>query len=256
MDKADVRLVWPQLPPIFCPYKAPKWAGKRASKKRNESMCAKPLARTSPLATPVGPLDRVLIQLSREIITGENDQFGELCRDLRLSQPESQSSATEEEWLNTSMDAKSSYGLSPTLQAMQADGIWDHPNASEQAERNSQRRTDGSGTPSSSPRSPNTRGYVSFQSRRNRGRQQDGGHPVTTVKASGTPHHQHSRGWNRTSSESEQVGRGSRGPARRKRGLSETESRLIWDKYGICRTGNGRAMMCVFGFFNHHDDFF
>lgn len=210
-------------------------------------------------ATPVGAFRQGNIpSKERGIISGEKDKFGRLRRNSRLSQSENQSSGAEEEWLSTSMEARSSHGQSPILQGMQAEGIWYHRSAYEQVESNYQRwnASNGNGPLSSSPRSPNTRGYLSFQSRHTRSQQQDEGHPITTVKASGTPHRQYSRGRNRTTSETEQRGKSSRGPTWRKRGLSETESRPIWDKYGICHTGNGRDMMCVFGLFNYYDDFF
>lgn len=200
-------------------------------------------------ATPVGAFRQGNIpSKERGIISGEKDKFGRLRRDSRLSQSENQSSGAEEEWLSTSMEARSSYGQSPILQGMQAEGIWYHRSAHEQAESNHQRwnASNGNGPLSSSPRSPNTRGYLSFQSRRTRSQQQDEGHPITTVKASGTPHRQYSRGRNRTTSETEQRGKSSRAPTWRKRGLSETESWPIWDKYGICHTGNGRDMVVVF----------
>lgn len=181
--------------------------------------------------------------LERGIISGDNIQFGRLRQHTRLSHSESQSTGAEEEWLNIYMDASSSYSQSPVLQGMQA-------------EINYQRRpaSNGNGPLSSSPRSPNTRGYL-----RTRNQQQDQGHPVTTVKASGTPQCQYSRGRNRTSSETEQRGKGSRGPTRR-RVLSETESRPRWEKYGTSNTGNGRDVMCVssvfFFFFNYYDYFY
>ncbi|XP_070701895.1 elongation factor 1-delta-like isoform X2 [Pempheris klunzingeri] len=162
-------------------------------------------------AAPVGAFRQGNIPtLERGIVSGERVQFGRLQRPTRLSQSESQSSGAEEEFLSTSMEASGSYGQSPIL-------------------GNYQRRlaSSGNGLLSSSPRSPNTRG---FQSRRTRGQEQGQGHPITTVKASGTPHRQNSRGRNRTSSETEQGGKGSRGPTQRKRGLSETESRPRWDK--------------------------
>lgn len=193
----------------------------------------------------------------RGIISGDKVQLGRLRQRTRLSQSESQSSGAEEECLSTSMEANGSYSQSPILQGMQAEGIWHQRSAYEQAESNYQRRltSNGNGPLSSSPRSPNTRGTLSFQSRRAHSQQQDQGHLVTTVKASGTPHRQYSRGRNRTSSETEQGGKGSRGPTQRKRGLSETESRPRRDKYGTSHTGNGRDMMCVLGLFNYNDFF-
>lgn len=170
--------------------------------------------------------------MERGIISGEKIQFERLRRRTRLSQ--SESSGAEEEWLSTSMEASGSYGQSPVLHGLQA-------------ESNHQRRlaSNGSRPLSSSPRSPNTRAYMNFQSKRTRGQQQDQGQPITTVKASGTPHRQYSRGRNRTSSETEQGGKGSRGPTQRKRGLSETESKPRWDKYGTSHTGKGRDIVCL-----------
>nr|XP_046263808.1 eukaryotic translation elongation factor 1 delta a (guanine nucleotide exchange protein) isoform X2 [Scatophagus argus] len=171
-------------------------------------------------AAPVGaPRPGNIPTKKRGIISGDKDQFGRLRRHTRLS--ESQSSGAEEEWLSTSLEAGGSYGQSPILQGVQA----------ELAEGSCQRQLTSSrnGLLSSSPRSPNARGYSSFQSKRTRSQQQDQGHPVTTVKASGTPHRQYSRGRNRTSSETEQRGKGSRGPTQRKRGLSETDSKPVWD---------------------------
>ncbi|XP_041659375.1 eukaryotic translation elongation factor 1 delta a (guanine nucleotide exchange protein) isoform X2 [Cheilinus undulatus] len=165
--------------------------------------------------------------LERGVISGDKVQFGRPQRRTRLSHSEGHSSG--EEWLSSSMEARGSYGQSPVLQGMQAEGVWHQRSAYEQAESNYQRRlaSNGNGPLSSSPRSPNTRGYMTFQSNRNRGQQHEG-RPVT-VKASGTPHRQYSRGRNRTSSETEQGGKGSRGPTQRRRGLSESESRPRWD---------------------------
>lgn len=196
-------------------------------------------------AVPAGAFRQGKIpNLEGGIISGDKVQFGKVRRHHGLSQSESQISGAEEEWLSTSLEANGSSGRSPILQGMQAESSY-------------QRRLapNGNRPLSSSPKSPNTRGYLNFQSRRPRGQQQDQGHPVTTVKASGIPHRQYSRGRNRTSSETEQGGKGSRGPTQRKRGLSETESRPRWDKYGTSHTGNGRDMLCVFGLFNYYDDF-
>uniref|UniRef100_A0A665WDI2 Eukaryotic translation elongation factor 1 delta a (guanine nucleotide exchange protein) n=2 Tax=Echeneis naucrates TaxID=173247 RepID=A0A665WDI2_ECHNA len=179
-------------------------------------------------AVSVGPGGQVNVPtLERGIISGDNVQFGRFRRRTRLSQSESQSSGPEDERLSSSLEASGSYGQSPVLQAMQAEGIWYNRNVYEQAEGNYQRRfvSTNNGPLSSSPRSPNTRGSLTFRSRRGQDQQQDQGHPVSTVKASGTPHRQYSRGRNRTSSETEQGGKGSKGPTQRKRGLSETESR-------------------------------
>ncbi|XP_023128940.1 eukaryotic translation elongation factor 1 delta a (guanine nucleotide exchange protein) isoform X2 [Amphiprion ocellaris] len=164
--------------------------------------------------------------VERGIISGDNIQFRRLRRHTQ-----SESSGAEEEWLSSSVEASGSYGQSPVLQGMQSEAIRYNCNTYEQAESNHHRRlaSNGNGPLSSSPRSPNTRGSLTFHSRRIHGQQQDQGYPVTTVKASGTPHRQFSRGRNRTSSETEQGGKGSRGPHPRKRGLSETESRPRWD---------------------------
>ncbi|CAJ1072786.1 elongation factor 1-delta-like isoform X1 [Xyrichtys novacula] len=164
--------------------------------------------------------------LERSVISGDKVHFGRPQRHMRLSHSEGHSSG--DEWLSNSMEG-GSYGRSPVLQGMQAEGIWHHRGAHEQADHNYQRRlaSDGYGPMSSSPRSPNTRGYMTFQSSRgHRGHQE--GHPIT-VRASGTPHRHYSRGRNRTSSETEQGSRGGRGPSQRKRGLSETEYRPRWD---------------------------
>ena len=165
-------------------------------------------------------------------ITG--DKQGKWRQRSRLSQSESQTYGAEEE-LPSSIDASGSYGRSPTLQGIQAEG-------------NNQRcvASNGSRLLSSSPRSPNTKGYLNSKSRRTRSQQQDGGQPITTVKASGTPHRQSSRGRNRTSSETEHGGKSRKEPTRRKGGLSETESCPMWDKYGNSHTRNGRDMTSVF----------
>ncbi|KAM7379517.1 hypothetical protein PAMP_005063 [Pampus punctatissimus] len=161
--------------------------------------------------------------LERSIISGDNIQFGKLRRRTRLSQSENQSSGAEEECLSTSMEASGSYGQSPVLKGMQAEKVWYNRSSYEQAESNYYQRLASNGNKplSSSPRSPNTRSF----SRRTNNQQQDQAHPVTTVKSSGTPHRRYSRGRNRTTSETEQGGKGSRGPKQRKRGLSETESK-------------------------------
>lgn len=162
-------------------------------------------------ATPVGTFRKSNISSKDGSIISK-----EKFQDLHLSQSESQSPGAE-------------------VEGMQVGGIWHHRSGYEQAEGNSQRWivSNGNGPLSSSPRSPNTRSYLSFQSRRTHSQQKDEGHPVTTVKASGTSHHQYSRGRNHTSSETQQRAKSSRGPVLRKRGLSETESRPMRDKYGI-----------------------
>ncbi|XP_034559914.1 uncharacterized protein LOC117827420 [Notolabrus celidotus] len=187
-------------------------------------------------ATPMGAFRQGNIPtLERGVISGDKVQFGRPQRHMRLSHSEGHSSG--EEWLSSSMEG-GSYGRSPVLRGMQAEGNWHQRGAYEQAEGNYQRRVapNGNGLLSSSPRSPNTRGYMTY---RNRGQRQEG-HPIT-VKASGTPHRQYSRGRNRTSSETEQGSKGSRGPSQRKRGLSETESRPRWDKYGNLTQGMGET---------------
>ncbi|XP_075877813.1 eukaryotic translation elongation factor 1 delta a (guanine nucleotide exchange protein) isoform X2 [Nelusetta ayraudi] len=141
----------------------------------------------------------------KAIVGAPKGKFGRPKREVRLSQSEGQSCGAEDERFGTSLEAKSPYGQSPVLQGMHA--------------KNSYHRN---GHLSSSPRSPNTRGH--FQARRTRGQQQDEGHSVPTVKASGIPHRQSSRGRNRTSSETEQGGQGSRGPYWRRRGFSEAEN--------------------------------
>lgn len=139
------------------------------------------------------------------MVGAEKGRFGRLKRESRLSQSDGQSSGAEEECLGTSLEAKSPYSQSPILHGIQT-----------KSHRNGQL--------SSSPRSPNTRGH--FQFRRARGHQQDEGHGIPTVRASGIPHRQSSRGRNRTSSETEQ--RGSKGQTWRKRGFSETENGSVW----------------------------
>ncbi|XP_028282451.1 eukaryotic translation elongation factor 1 delta a (guanine nucleotide exchange protein) isoform X2 [Parambassis ranga] len=183
-------------------------------------------------AVPVGAFRQGNVPaVERGIISGDNLQFGRLRRRTRLSHSESHSSGAEEEWLSSSLEASGSYGQSPVLQGMQAEAIWYNRSSYEQAEGNFHRRvaSNGNGPLSSSPRSPNTRGSMTFHSRRTQGKQQNQEHPVSTVKASGTPHRKISRGRNRTSSETEQGGKGSRGAQPRKRGLSETEIRPRWD---------------------------
>ncbi|TNN51503.1 Elongation factor 1-delta [Liparis tanakae] len=93
--------------------------------------------------------------------------------------------------------------------------------------------------PPSSPRSPHG-GNVTSPSGPSRGQQQDRGHPVGAAKAAGVAHRRYIRGRNRTSSETERGGKGSKGPTRRRRGFSETESRPRWDKYASAHTGNGQ----------------
>lgn len=178
-------------------------------------------------AVPVGAF-RQGAATDRGIISGDNLQFGKLRRPARVSQ--SEGSGPEEDWLSSSPMASGSYGQSPGLHS---EASWGHRGSYEQAESTHFQRFP------SSPRSPNTRGGLTFHSRRG----QD--HGITTVRASGTPHRQSTRGRHRTSSETEQGGKGSRGPQPRKRGLSETEGRSRWEKYDSFRKGSGRALMCV-----------
>ncbi|KAM6919313.1 elongation factor 1-delta-like [Xenentodon cancila] len=177
-------------------------------------------------AVPVGAFRQGNVPtVERGIISGDNVQFGRIRRRSRLSQ--SENSGAEEEHLGSSVEASGSYGQSPSLQGMQAEAVWYNRSVYEQAESNYQRRlaSNGNGPLSSSPRSPNTRGSLTFHSRRAQGQQQDNGHTITTVRASGTPHRQFNSGRIRSSSETEQGGKGSRGPQPRKRGFSETENR-------------------------------
>ncbi|KAM9719411.1 eukaryotic translation elongation factor 1 delta a (guanine nucleotide exchange protein) isoform 1-T1 [Menidia menidia] len=179
-------------------------------------------------AVPLGAIRQGNIpSVERGIISGDNVQFGRLRHRSRLSQ--SEGSGAEEDRLGSSMEGSSSYGRSPLLQGMQAETVWYNRSTYEQAEGNFQRRlaSNGNGPLSSSPRSPNTRGPLTFHSRRNHGEQQDQEHAVTTVKASGTPHRQFNRSRYRTSSESEQGSRDGRRPYQRKRGFSETDGK--WD---------------------------
>ncbi|XP_026168742.1 elongation factor 1-delta-like isoform X2 [Mastacembelus armatus] len=179
-------------------------------------------------AVPVGAFRSGNIpNIERGIISGDNVQFGRVRRRPRLSQSESQNSGAEEEWLSSPMEARSSYGQSPILQGMQAEGIWYNRSIYEHAESNYQRwlSSNGNSPQSSSPRSPNTRGFLTFYSKRSHSEQQDQGHPVNTLKSSDTPHHQYSKNRSRTTSETEQEGKSIRRPVQRKRALSETENR-------------------------------
>lgn len=153
-------------------------------------------------------------------------QFGRVRQHSRLSQ--SESSAAEEEWLSPSADVTSSCARSPVLQ-----GVMYHRSAFEQAESNHQFwvPSNANETLSSSPRSPNSRSYLGSQAGLIRGQPQSKGHPTDTIKASGTQPHPRGRGRNRTSSETEARAKSSRTPTQRKRGLSETESRPLRDKY-------------------------
>ncbi|XP_055008165.1 eukaryotic translation elongation factor 1 delta a (guanine nucleotide exchange protein) isoform X2 [Boleophthalmus pectinirostris] len=161
-------------------------------------------------SSPKTPASRAVPQ-ERGIISGDNIQFGRVKRRSRLSQ--SESSGPEEE--------AGSYGRSPALQGLQAEQVWYNRNAYDQAEGNyhRQRTSSGNGPMSSSPRSPNVR---SFHAKRNQN--QDPNHPSPImVRSSGT--RQDNKGRIRTSSETESGTRGSRGPAPRKRGFSETENK-------------------------------
>uniref|UniRef100_A0A3Q2ZYE2 Eukaryotic translation elongation factor 1 delta a (guanine nucleotide exchange protein) n=1 Tax=Kryptolebias marmoratus TaxID=37003 RepID=A0A3Q2ZYE2_KRYMA len=180
-------------------------------------------------AVPIGAFRQGNVpSVERGIISGDNVQFGRLRRRSHLSQ--SEGSGAEEERLGSSVEASGFYGQSPVLQGMQAEAVWYNRNIFEQAEGNFQRRLASNGNgPLSSPRSPNARGALTFHPRRSQDPQQDQGPAVTTVKASGTPHRQLGRGRNRTSSETEQGSKGSRGAHPRKRGFSETENRPRWD---------------------------
>lgn len=151
-------------------------------------------------------------------------RFGRQKRENRLSQSEGLSSGAEDERFGTSLEGRSPYGQSPVLHGL----------------KNSYHRN---GHLSSSPRSPNTRGH--FQARRTRGNQQDEGHSVPTVKASGIPHRQSSRGRNRTSSETEQ---GSRGPYRRRRGYSEAENGSVWENLSVWESRVSYAAFFLFFF--------
>ncbi|KAM4551547.1 eukaryotic translation elongation factor 1 delta a (guanine nucleotide exchange protein) isoform 2-T2 [Odontesthes bonariensis] len=179
-------------------------------------------------AVPVGALRQGNVpSVEQGIISGDNIQFGRLRHRSHLSQ--SEGSGTEEERLGSSVEASGSYGRSPVFQGMQAEAVWYNRSAYEQAEGNYQRRlaSNGNGPLASSPRSPNTRGHLTFRCRRIPREPQDQERGVATVKASGTPHRQFNRGRNRTSSETEHGGRGNRGPHPRKRGFSETDGK--WD---------------------------
>lgn len=189
-------------------------------------------------AIPVGAFRQGNIPtVERGIISGDNVQFGRLRQRSHLSH--SESSGSEYERLGSSADAGGSYGQSPVLQGMLAEG-------------NYQRRlpSNGDGPLSSSPRSPNARGPLTFHSRRGQDLHPDqrSSPAVTTVKASGTPHRQSGRVRDRASSETEQGSKGSRGAHPRKRGFSETESKPRWDKYDAAHTQSNR---CVFGLFNN-----
>lgn len=158
-------------------------------------------------------------------------QFGRVRQHSRLSQ--SESSGAEEALLSPSADATSSYPRSPLLQCIPAQGLMYHHSAFEQAERTDQcwAQSNSNEVLSSSPRSPNTRSYFISQSGLPRSLHQNKGHPAAPMKSSGTHHHQSIRGRNRTSSETEPRAKNSKTPTQRKRGLSETESWTLGDKY-------------------------
>lgn len=184
-----------------------------------------------PHALPSGGLSQSTSPPLERSIIKSKAQFGRVRRHSRLSQ--SESSGAEEEWLGPSAVATSSYARSPVLQCIPAQGVMYHRSAFEQTES-----TDQCGAPpngievlSSSPRSPNTRSYFSSQSGLSRSPHQNRGHPAAPVKSSGAHHHQSIRGRNRTSSETEPRAKSSRTPTQRKRGLSETESWTLRDKY-------------------------
>uniref|UniRef100_A0A3Q2R027 Elongation factor 1-delta n=2 Tax=Fundulus heteroclitus TaxID=8078 RepID=A0A3Q2R027_FUNHE len=181
-----------------------------------------------PQNVPVGSFRQGNVpSVEQGIIIGDNVQFGRQRRRTNLSQ--SEGSGAEEERPASSVEASGSYGRSPILQGMQSEAVWYNRTAYEQAEGDYHRRlvSGGNGPLSSSPRSPNAR-TLTFHSKRS-SNQQDGERGVPTVKASGTPHRQPGKGRNRTSSETEQGSKGSRGQTARKRGLSETEGRPRWD---------------------------
>lgn len=158
-------------------------------------------------------------------IAKSKGRFGRVRQHSRLSQ--SESSGAEEEWLSPSADTTTSYAPSPVLQGVPAQGVLYHRSAFEQADSDHQCRgpPNGNGTLSSSPRGPSARSYFSSQAGPARGQHQNKGHPA------GAQPHQRGRGRNRTSSETEARARSSRTPTQRKRGLSETESRPLRDKY-------------------------
>lgn len=168
--------------------------------------------------------------LERSIIKSKA-QFGRVRRHSCLSQ--SESSGAEEEWLSPSADTTSSYARSPLLQCIPAQGLMYHRSAFEQADSTDQGRAQSNSNEalSSSPRSPNTRSYFISHSGLSRSLHQNKGQPAAPMKSSGTHHHQSIRGRNRTSSETEPRAKSSKTPTQRKRGLSETESWILRDKY-------------------------
>ncbi|XP_036072103.1 eukaryotic translation elongation factor 1 delta a (guanine nucleotide exchange protein) isoform X1 [Oryzias melastigma] len=187
-----------------------------------------------PTAVPVGsPAQGTPRSVERGIISGDNVQFGRVRRRSHLSQ--SESSGAEDERLGSSVEGGCSYGRSPVLQAMQEEGVLYNLRSFEQAEspRQGQLASNGSVPLSFSPRSPNARGPLGVHYRRTNGQKQDEGQSIPTVKASGTPHRHLSGGRHRTSSESDQGGKGSKGPHARKRGLSETKTKPSTSMSGL-----------------------
>lgn len=184
-----------------------------------------------PHALPLGVLSQSNNPSLERSIIKSKAQFGRVRRHSRLSQ--SESSGAEEEWLSPSADATSSYSRSPLLQCIPAQGLMYHRSAFEQAESTDQcwDQSNSNEVLSSSPRSPNTRSYFSSQSGLSRSLHQNKGHPAAPMKSSGAHHHQSIRGRNRTSSETEPRTKSSKTPSQRKRGLSETESWTLRDKY-------------------------
>uniref|UniRef100_A0A3P9HBR2 Eukaryotic translation elongation factor 1 delta a (guanine nucleotide exchange protein) n=1 Tax=Oryzias latipes TaxID=8090 RepID=A0A3P9HBR2_ORYLA len=185
-------------------------------------------------AGPAGsPSQGNVRSVERGIISGDNVQFGRVRRRSHLSQ--SESSGAEEERLGSSVEAGCSYGRSPVLQAMQEEAVLHNLRSLEQAESPGQGQlaSSGSGPLSFSPRSPNARGPFGVHSRRTNGQKQDEGHTIPTVKASGTPHRHLSGGRHRTSSESDQGGKGSKGPHPKKRGPPEMKNKPSTSMSGL-----------------------
>lgn len=164
--------------------------------------------------------------LERSVVKNKG-QFGRVRRLSRLSR--SESSGAEEEGLGPSADVTSSYARSPVLQGTPAQGGLYHRSAFEQAE--SRAPSNGDETLPSSPRSWSARSYFSSQAGPAHGQHPNKGRSADAVKAFGAQPPQRGRGRNRTSSETEARARSSRTPTQRKRGLSETESRPMRDKY-------------------------
>uniref|UniRef100_A0A8C7XSM4 Eukaryotic translation elongation factor 1 delta a (guanine nucleotide exchange protein) n=1 Tax=Oryzias sinensis TaxID=183150 RepID=A0A8C7XSM4_9TELE len=185
-------------------------------------------------AGPAGsPSQGNVRSVERGIISGDNVQFGRVRRRSHLSQ--SESSGAEEERLGSSVEAGCSYGRSPVLQAMQEEAVLHNLRSLEQAESpgRGQLASSGSGPLSFSPRSPKARGPFGVHSRRTNGQKQDEGHTIPTVKASGTPHRHLSGGRHRTSSESDQGGKGGKGPHPKKRGPPEMKNKPSTSMSGL-----------------------